>query len=145
MTFSLNYPQSIAEILDEAMKFRPATLEAVLRFKETYPWRGSVEERKQKFLWLHEQLCGIYGKETTLQFKDLDGGSSGNSTYCRETDSITIRGRLSVVTYLHEFAHSLGRDEHGACRWSVNLFRKCFPRQFAKCSQDGHMLLSRQA
>jgi hypothetical protein len=50
------------------------------------------------------------------------------------------RGRLSVVTYLHEFAHALGRDERGACRWSINLFRRVFPEQFARLAASGHTL-----
>jgi hypothetical protein len=47
----------------------------------------------------------------------------------------------SVVTYLHEFAHALGRNERGACRWSLNLFCRVFPREFARCAQRGHCLV----
>ena len=50
-------------------------------------------------------------------------------------------GRLSVVTFLHEFGHALGYGERGACRWSINLFRRCFPRSFARCRQAGHTLV----
>jgi hypothetical protein len=45
------------------------------------------------------------------------------------------------VTFLHEFAHARGFDERQACRWSINLFRRCFPRSFASCRQVGHTLV----
>ena len=49
---------------------------------------------------------------------------------------------LSVVTYLHEFAHSRGADERQACGWSINLFRRIFPRSYARCRHQGHMLIA---
>jgi hypothetical protein len=42
---------------------------------------------------------------------------------------------------LHEFAHARGADERQACRWSINLFKKCFPRSFARCRVIGHTLV----
>ena len=134
------HPRTIAEILDDQMRFRRTTIQVVLRFKRSRPWRGSVAERQAKFLRFHRNLCRIYGKQTTLEFGALDGGCSDRSYYSPVEDAITLVGRLSVVTYLHEFAHALGRNERGACRWSVNLFKQCFPRQFARCRAEGHML-----
>ena len=135
-----SYPHTIAEILDDRMRFRRDTIEAVLRFRQSRPWRGSVAEQKAKFRRLHQDLCRIYGKQTTLEFGVLDGECSDRSYYSPVHDAIRLVGRLSVVTYLHEFAHALRKDEQGACRWSVNLFRRCFPRQFARCGTEGHML-----
>jgi hypothetical protein len=82
----------------------------------------------------------------TLRFEGIDGSFSGASS-CRQPQSsepavITMRGRLSVVTYLHEFAHALGHGERGACRWSLNLFRRVFPAQFARLGTCGHTLRS---
>ena len=49
---------------------------------------------------------------------------------------------LSIVTALHEFAHSVyGRSERHACRWSVWLFRKIFPAEFEKLEFKGHLLV----
>jgi len=63
----------------------------------------------------------------------------------------------TVITYLHEFAHALlrqgyggqlssvalrakedalGHGERGACRWSINLFRRVFPAQYARRCPD---------
>ena len=139
-TPSPHYPATVGEVLDPPVRFRDDVIVAVQRFAEQKPWRGTVAERTAKLLVLHTNLCEIYSKQTTLGFEFLDGGDSGGSTYEPTSDAITIRGKASVVTYLHEFAHALGRDEHGAVRWSVNLFRQCFPISFARCLQDRHML-----
>ena len=135
-----SYPRTVAEILDDQMRFRQETLEAVRCFRRSRPWSGSERERKRKLRRLHRVLCRIYHKRTRLGFGLLDGGCSGQSGYDGLQDVIILRGRLSVTTYLHEFGHALGKGERGACRWSVNLFRKCFPRQFAACWAEGHML-----
>ena len=136
-----NYPASVAEVLDDNLKFRPGVLAAVRRFKASKPYRGSLDERKSKFAALHQDLCAIFGKTTTLTFGTLDGSDSGSSSYCPGTDTITLKGKLSVVTALHEFGHVVfGADERKACKWSVNLFRRTFPVLFSRCAQDGHTL-----
>ena len=140
MPYRPNYPASVSEVLDPSMKFRPGVLAAVKRFKAAKPYRGSLDERKLKFQSLHRDLCALFSKTTTLTFGTLDGSDSGSSSYCPGTDTITLKGKLSVVTYLHEFAHALGRDERGACKWSVNLFKRTFPVLFSRCQHDGHTL-----
>jgi hypothetical protein len=140
MSYQPNYPANVLDVLDPPVRFRPAVVVAVKQFARSKPYRGDLSARKTKFLALHLDLCGIYGKRTRLTFAALNGGDSGASHYCPAADEITLCGRLSVVTMLHEFAHALGRDERGAARWSVNLFRKCFPRSFARCCMHGHML-----
>jgi hypothetical protein len=134
------YPQSVAEVLDPPVRFRSSTVAAARRFAKARPWRGSIEERQAKFLAAHADLCRIYGLTTTLRFGTIDESCSGLSSYCPSTNEIVIRGRLSVTTLFHELAHALGRDERGAVRWSVNLFRVAFPRSFSRATADGHML-----
>ena len=113
-------------------------------FARSGPWTGTIGERMDKFEKVHQDLCRIYGKQTRLRFGLLDGSCSGSSYYHPSSDVITLQGKLSVVTYVHEFAHALGKIEHGACRWSVNLFWKCFPEQFGYCQSEGHMLRRRR-
>jgi len=138
------YPQTVSEILDDRIRFRRATIQAVLRLKESHPWKGTFAERKAKFHRLHKDLCRIYGKHTRLRFRKIDGGRSDDSSYNEVADVITLRGKLSVITYLHEFSHALGRNERGSCRWSVNLFKRCFPKQFSRCGYDGHLVRSQR-
>lgn len=137
---SHDYPQTVAEVLSPPVQFRASTLEAVRRFAASKPWQGSLVERKAKFQVLHDELCRIYKKRTTLTYGLLDGACSGASHFIPALDQIVLVGKLSVVTYMHEFAHALGRDERGAVRWSVSLFRRCFPRSFARCVPQGHVL-----
>ena len=137
-----NYPTDGAEILDPPVKFRDDTLEAVKRFKASGPWTGTIEERMTKFEALHADLCRIYGKETTLCFGDLDENRcSGSSYFNRLDDVIVLNGKVSVVTYLHVWSYAIGKSQHlAACRYSVQLFARCFPAEFAQCHFEGHML-----
>jgi hypothetical protein len=141
--YRANYPATVAEVLDPALTFRPAALRAVRAFARSRPWRGSVGERKQKFRRLNRDLAAAYGiAEPRLVFQNVEAGAgSGASSYRPACHAITLAGRLSVLTYLHEFAHVRGADERQACRWSINLFRRCFPRSFARCRAVGHTLV----
>ena len=38
---------------------------------------------------------------------------------------------------------ALGHGERGACRWSINLFRRVFPAQFSRLGTSGHTLRRR--
>jgi hypothetical protein len=138
-----NYPATVQEVLDPAMKFKPAALRVVRAFAHTKPWRGSIARRKAKFRRLNRALAAAYGVALPrLVFVGVEAGtSSGASSYRPATHTITLRGKLSVLTYLHEFAHARGADERRACRWSINLFRRCFPRSFARCRADGQTLV----
>ena len=137
------YPETVLEIIDDDMRFRASVIRSVCRFAESGPWRGSVDERKEKFKTLNRQLARAYRiAEPDLQFSRIDGGTSGGSHYIPALHQIVIQGKLSVVTYLHEFAHARGMGERDACRWSINLFRKCFSRQYARLLARGHMLIS---
>jgi hypothetical protein len=138
-----NYPATVAEVLDPAMRFKPAALRAVRAFARSKPWGGTVSQRKGKFRRLNRELAAAYGiRQPWLVFHNVEaGGPSGASSYRPATHTITLAGRLSVLTYLHEFAHARGADERRACRWSLNLFRRCFPRNFARCRAVGHTLV----
>ncbi len=140
-----NYPEAVIEVLDDDIQYPPAATEAVESFAVANPWKGSQNLRKKKFQRLNRDLaraCSI--QEPTLDFGVLDSGSSGSSFYSPSDHRIVMIGKLSVVTYLHEFAHALGFDEEAACRWSINLFRRCFPRQYSRLIHLGHTLVRPQ-
>ena len=67
------------------------------------------------------------------------------SQYCYQPDTQTIyldRNNPSIVSTLHEFGHHLlGADELEVCRFSVWLFKECFPEAFQKLKWKGHMLV----
>jgi len=142
MPYQPNYPSTVAEVIDPDLRFKRETVRAVKEFARSKPWRGSLNARIAKFRRLHDQLKIIYNRRTALVFNmpGEDRGDSGSSYYRPSEDVIVLQGRLSVVTYLHEFGHALGKDERQTCKWSINLFAKCFPRSFARCSRSGHTL-----
>jgi len=142
------YPRTVAECLDGGFRYRRGVVAATRAFKRSGPWRGTLAEREQKFALLNGALAEVYGiPAPKLRFESIDGSFSGASSCLRRTAGepaiITMRGRLSVVTYLHEFAHALGHGERGGCRWSINLFRRVFPAQFARLGTNGHTLRRR--
>jgi hypothetical protein len=141
MPYRANYPATVREVLDPTRKYRPGALRAVRALRRAGAWRGSLTRRARRFARLHRRLCRTYRLHVGLVFSN-DKGSSGGSSYSPITRTIFLRGRLSLVTYLHEFAHARGYDERQACAWSIALFARCFPRSFARCRQLGHMLVA---
>ena len=141
----INYPETVREVLDDKITYSDKLLCVVRIFAASKPWSGPIESRKRKFsevTCMMAEACNI--DKPTLAFYSLDGGSSGSSHYIPSDHRIVIVGKLSVVTFLHEFAHALGHDEQEACRWSINLFRKCFPRQYSRLIHVGHTLIRPQ-
>lgn len=138
MPYRANYPATVAEVLVDGKKYKDDTLRALKAFRRIKPWRGSDEEKRVKFVNLNAALAGIYDiAEPKLVFVP----SSGSSYYCPHSNELVMVGKWSVVTFLHEFGHARGFDERRTCRWSINLFRRIFPKSFARCEQVGHMLL----
>lgn len=136
-----NYPTTVVECLDPDRKFKPAVLKAVRAFARSKPWRGTIDERCGKFRKLHLALATAYNCEPAkLIFAAPNDIDSTRSCFVPVLDTIILRGPLSVITYLHEAAHWLRRaDEYEAVGWSINLFRRAFPRSFAQLRFDGHV------
>lgn len=135
MPYRANYPATVAEVLDDRMTFRPAALAAVRQLARAKPWQGSPAERLAKLQACLQSLAAAY---------DLPCPSLKvrvTACYLPHRNRIQLTSSLSVVTLLHEFAHARGFDERQACRWSLNLFRRCFPRSFAACRQVRHVLV----
>ena len=137
------YPETVLEVIDNEMLFRASALRAARRFAQADPWRGTLNERQEKFKTLNRTLAAAYGiPQPDLEFGEIDGSSSGASHYIPMLHRIVLVGKLSVVTYLHEFTHARGMGERGACRWSINFFRRVFPRHYARLLHRGHVLIS---
>lgn len=138
-----HYPQAVEECLDPDRTYKVSVLLAVKTFKRSKPWRGTVAERQQKFRTLNADLAGAYDLPIPrLVFETDENEDSGSSCFVPSSDTIILRGRLSVVSFLHEFAHFrfFGRSEREACRWSLNLFRRTFPRSWARLRFEGHVV-----
>lgn len=135
------YPVSANEVLSPPMRFQRGTLSAMQKFKNSKPWFGTQNERAQKFQLLINDLSDVYSIHAPLL--DItavdDQECSDGSFFVPMMNVIYLKGRLSVITLLHEFAHGLGKGEYDACRWSLNLFRRVFPRQWNKLEFEGHL------
>jgi hypothetical protein len=137
------YPETVAEVIDDEMKFRPAVYAAMKDFRASKPWQGTQGEMQFKLRALNQQLAGIYEiEEPKMVFVDKMPG--GGCCFRSKPAVIMLQpeseGRYSVVAYLHEFAHSIGKDEKGACKWSINLFKRIFPNSYNALEPDGHLL-----
>jgi hypothetical protein len=134
------YPENLEQALGLPLRFPPATLKAVRAFAASMPWRGTFKERQSKFRLLHADLCRVYNVTPTLNIEGDGSGDSGGSHFQPGANVVMLTGRLSVITYLHEFGHVLkGHDEFAACRWSLRLFRRCFPKSWGRLRWEGHV------
>jgi len=142
-----DYPGSIDEILDDTVKYRKSLIKIMNRFKSFDPWDGTPAEKAAKLYWLHIRLCKIYDKKIYLSWDPaiIMGVESknGGGWYQHLDRHIHLYGKVSVLTFLHEWGHVLyGSSEYAACWWSINLFRKIFPKNFNKLRHraQGHLL-----
>jgi hypothetical protein len=136
MPYRMNYPRTVAEVLDDSMTFKPGTLRAVRALRRAKAWRGSTDQRLAKLRHCLVDLAAAYSvRSPALVVGAID-------CYVPAFNMIQLTGGLSVTTFLHEFAHVRGFDERQACRWSINLFRRVFPRSYARCRHVGHLLVS---
>ncbi len=142
-----DYPKCIEDILDDSMTFDERLVACVSRFALSKPWSGPLSPRRDKFRQLHVELAAAVGiSPPRLIFAGTADADSTRSCYISSVDTIVMRGPLSVTTMLHEWAHRIhGPSEFQACRWSINLFRLCFPRSFANALHDGHLLRRKRA
>ena len=140
------YPDTVEEVLDDTLKYRSGTHEAMEKFKASHPWHGTKKEVQEKFLELNRNLSNVYKIEPpqVIFVKKFEYGACafrlGNLIIMEQERD----GRYSVVTYLHEFGHILGKGEKGTCRWSINLFRHHFPKSFSRLEHEGHLLMKKK-
>lgn len=132
----------MAEVLDDNIKYKSSVHAAMEKFKKSHPWHGSQRDLQDKILSLNRDLSVAYKVESpqVIFVKKFDYGCcyfiKGNLIIMEEERD----GRYSVITYLHEFGHALGKNEKETCRWSINLFRYHFPKSFSKLVPVGHLL-----
>jgi len=131
----------------ETNEHRTKTLEIVNVFKNSNPWQGNVEERGKKFQKCFEDLKKVYNKPKLKLIISVDSKisnwhTSAASYFDIRRKVIVLNGRLSVITFLHEFAHALnGHSEEKAREWSVDIFKEVFPDKFEKLNHNYNMYI----
>ena len=127
---------------------------SVRDYATTRPWRGSVAKRQAGLQSLHSELCEAYNVSPSLALSPDMTKKSGEAegSYCEDTDTISLSGSFSVLTYLHFFAVALETERKGAprkedypARWSQGLFSKGFPSSYAALTERGAPILGRYA
>lgn len=134
------------EVLVEGKKFKGAALRACRMYARAKPWAGSIEERKAKLEAFNAELAAAHGVPApTLRYVNVEANLVNGAAGYDPDDKVIVLGyRLSVVSYLQMFARHCGKSRVGMVRWSVNLFKRKFPKSYAGCRWDAsHAMLVR--
>ena len=129
------------EILAEPLPLhKPGLIREIIAWKK-HVWKDCKHDNSTKGIALAALvniLNTTYAKNVRLEF--MEGTASPR--YNPMTKTITMNETMSIISTMHEFAHALyGADEKKACRWSVHLFRKTFPRAYGQLVWQGHCLV----
>ena len=139
------------QILSEEVSYPQPVINALRVFKRSH--RIGSESDESRLLGMgqlaHDVSVAYTCPVPAVRMQNINGLSSGSSSYDGATHTITMRGKLSIITFLHELAHSIpvinGPSsidcEHNCRVWSINLFKRVYPRAFARLQvTNGYML-----
>lgn len=131
---------TVENLIDSRKTYRPEVLAATKAYARSKPWRGTFDERAEKLRIFHNALCGIYEMTLGLDLVRQTDALIGDGGFDRERQAIVLLGKISVVTYLHVFTRARGAGRREAFRWSLNLFKRCFPKSFEGAEKCGPYL-----
>ena len=108
-------PDYVWAEIDEDMQFPEATLSALRRFKRLHKMRGpgTFQERTAARITGMRELITIMADDYHIPNPPIvmvgvnEQGTSRGSYYTNANNQITMYGKLSILTLLHEFAHAL--------------------------------------
>lgn len=139
MPRNTSMPHTVAEVISDRSRFDPAALAAVKALARSKPWQGTNAERLEKFRTCAAAVAVAYGfNPPDVVISDADG-------FEPTTNRIVLTEKLSVVTFLHILA--IARDPQLTLglrerfRWSLNLFKRCFPRSYSRLTPVGPFLV----
>lgn len=117
------------------------TVLAVLAFKKEYSYKHGMSRRFDGMNDLLMRLNKIYSKDVRMAWENNGDEHSFKSVYIPLYGLIIMRGKLSIITFLHEYAHALGMNEDRAKEWSQSLFRLCYPKSIGKLKASNGLLI----
>jgi len=138
MLNSPKYPTK-EEILAGELKHKKKVIAALKDWKKIVwtNWRANKLGREKDLRDLFQTLNQIYEGKPHAMNLIFDR----RSCFAPALNTISL-DKPSLISFLHEYAHSLfGPSELKACRWSVRLFKKVFPKAMNKLKWKGHMLI----
>ena len=117
------------EVMSTPVDFRVSVLITIEEWKNNFlkVYRESNTDTKLNLLSaLLIRLSKIYEKPVSVEY---------GRQYCYMPHKKTIildEKHASIISSLHEFAHHIyGSSELDACRWSIWLFKKSFPKTWS--------------
>jgi hypothetical protein len=116
---------------------------AVKAFRDAKPWRGTFEERHEKFNTFATAFAEATGLECEFVFVGDETGR-GQGFYSPNANKIVLSGKLSVVTLLFCFGLALGVNRTESLKWAKGVFKHYFPRSFAGCVEVSGLLKRRE-
>ena len=120
---------------------------ALKELKTANPWKGTRNQRIEKFEKLNSKLCTIFGRRVSVNYDELgespdNWSGSGRTSYLVDSQTIVPRGRLSVITFLHKWLNIVNVDEEleeiDTLELAAELFKTVFPDKFAKLRQTSN-------
>lgn len=136
---SLGYPTP-DEIMEPRFRFKKGVIGVARAWKAKFfkGWRNQDEDVKMESLrQLLLAIDGLYPDLPRLQAVV----KGQHSKYYPEIRTIGL-ANTSIITALHELGHHLfGRSERKACRFSAQLFKRIWPKAFARLEWQGHLLV----
>lgn len=130
------------EILAERPKFKEGLVLIVNLWKATSMknWQKDPKWVKIEYLSLLIQaICCLYHKSEPKIMITHEYACD-----IKRREIFVDISHPSIISTLHETAHYLfGESELGACRWSIWLFKECFPKSYNNLVFDGHLLVKK--
>lgn len=136
---------TLERLVNEALELNAEAVAAVKGLATERPWRGAFDRRVEAFIQCNRELNEALphdGHTWQLVHIGARTGDSGRSRIDPKLRRIVLAGHLSVVTFLYLFARTRDLPRAAAMVWAVTMFKKCFPRSFARCEFVGGMVVN---
>lgn len=131
------------EILKEKPKFRKGTI-LITNLWKTTAFKGWKKEEN----WVKTEKLGLLIEALSALHRKKSPGIILGHEYCFDIRQKAICldiNNPSIISSLHELGHYLyGSSELKACRWSIWLFKECFPELYKQLEWKKHMLVKKK-
>lgn len=130
------------EILAKNPKINKKIIKATISWKKDLLKNWKKAENKEKIIMLRELL---YTLIINLHIEAPYVKTGPIYAYEQKTKTIYLDiNHPSIISTLHELGHHIyGSSELKACRWSIWLFKECFPNQYKNLEWNKHLLIKK--
>lgn len=130
----------IIGLVAEEIHFPETVVAALKNFKRNHkynsplPFEQATQARFEAMKDMVRIFSAAYGIEPIeLRMSNITSNGDSSRSYYNDDENeryVLLTGKLSIITFLHEFGHVLGFDEEQARKWSLTLFKKVYPIAF---------------